>query len=106
MHIVDTEMIFDYRCLAILRGEKTALPGFDQDDYIRNSNFDHLDKFYLHKAFESIRNYTMCLFEGFQDKDWQKKGDISSYSMRLNAMPYMLAGHLEHHMNIINARYL
>ena len=36
-HVIDTERIFCYRALRIGRGDKTPLPGFEQDDYITPS---------------------------------------------------------------------
>ena len=39
-HINDAERIFTYRAMRIARGDRTPLPGFEQDDYVRNSKFD------------------------------------------------------------------
>src|SRR5947209_14334917 len=38
-HITDTERIFTYRALRIARGDQTPLPGFEQDDFVRNGSF-------------------------------------------------------------------
>src|SRR6202008_4357411 len=38
-HITDTERIFTYRALRIARGDKTPLPGFEQDDFVKNGGF-------------------------------------------------------------------
>src|SRR5215475_2206691 len=32
-HVCDTERVFAYRALCIARGDRTALPSFDQDGY-------------------------------------------------------------------------
>src|SRR6185312_11027714 len=37
VHIIDDERIYTYRAMCFARGEKTPLPGFEQDDYARNS---------------------------------------------------------------------
>jgi len=106
IHIIDTEMIFDYRCLAIVRGDTQALNGFDQDVYIQGKDFSQYSSQLLAKLFDHIRGYSLILFESFRDEDWLIEGKISDYTMRLNAMPYMLGGHLEHHMRVIKERYL
>lgn len=33
-HIIDTERVFQHRCFRISRHDKTAISGFEQDDYI------------------------------------------------------------------------
>src|SRR6202047_1333815 len=38
-HMSDTERVFSYRAMRIARGDKTPLPGFEQNDYVKNGNF-------------------------------------------------------------------
>src|SRR5205823_4701188 len=37
-HLIDSERIFVYRALRIGRNDKTPLPGFEQDDYVANTD--------------------------------------------------------------------
>ncbi|NNK89706.1 MAG: DinB family protein [Saprospiraceae bacterium] len=106
MHINDTEQIFAYRALAIHRGEKQVLPGFDQDEYMNNTSFNHLDKNHLSDLFDSLRNTSIHFFNSIRENEWTLTGKISDYSMPLYAMPYMIGGHLEHHLRIIKERYI
>src|SRR4051812_31376866 len=48
-HISDCERIFAYRILCISRGDQTPLPGFEENDYARESGADE-------KKFEDIIN--------------------------------------------------
>ena len=37
-HIIDAERIFAYRALRISRNDKTPLPGFEENDYVENTD--------------------------------------------------------------------
>ena len=104
-HIVDTEQVFNYRTLAVSRGDSQNLSGFDQDIYIDNFDSTHLNQAYLHRFFSTTRESFLALADGMQSSDWDKIGNMSNYKMKLSAMPYMIAGHLDHHLNILNERY-
>ena len=39
-HIIDNEIIFSYRALRIARNDKTPLPGYEQDDYVKFADFN------------------------------------------------------------------
>ena len=105
MHIIDTEAIFTYRALAISRAEKQTLPGFDQDDYVSNTDFDHLDKEYLINYFTITRYNTLIVFKGMSDEQMMRIGKISDYSMSVRVAAAIIAGHLEYHKKLIKERY-
>ena len=39
-HVTDTERIFAIRALRFSRNDSTPLPGFEENDYVRNSSFN------------------------------------------------------------------
>jgi len=39
-HLIDSERIFSGRALRFARNDATAVPGFEQEDYVRNAIFD------------------------------------------------------------------
>ena len=106
VNIIDTERIFAYRALSFCRGEKENLPGFDQDVYMSNVSVDHMDKEYLYNFFNITRYSSLIMFKGFRDTDWDIIGKASNYNMSVRSFPYMLAGHLNHHFNILKERYV
>lgn len=105
-HIIDTERIFNYRALCIARGEPKPLPGFDQDLYMKQTNFNDHSLDQLQDQYEATRQSTIALFSSFSDEQLLRRGTISNYSFTVRATGYVIAGHELHHLNIINERYL
>lgn len=105
MHIIDTEIIFSYRALCVSRNEPQAMLGFDQDVYVDTEAMEGLSKDYLNTHFKNTRTATLSLFKGFTDTQWQNVGKMSDYTMTLRSIPYMHAGHFDHHMRILKERY-
>ncbi len=59
-HITDSERIFAYRALCIGRGDTTAQPGFEQDDYVKGANFDARTLRDLLAEFVAVRVATLA----------------------------------------------
>ena len=96
-HVIDAERVFAYRALRIGRGDKTPLPGFEQDPWVETSQAnarswaDHIAEF------ESVRAATVSLFAGFPREAWMYTGTASNTTLSVRAMAYIIAGHLIHH---------
>jgi len=105
-HIVDTERVFGSRALAFARGDKTPLPGFDQDDYVANANFNARTLADLSEEFLHLRNSLLVLFRSFDAEIWARRGTASGFGLTVRAVPYILAGHLMHHVGVLQERYL
>jgi hypothetical protein len=105
-HINDTERIMAYRALRIARGDRTPLPGFEQDGYIPNSPAAHMSLADLAEEFGAIRRATLTLFRALDDAAWQRRGTASENEVTVRALAYIIAGHELHHMKIVRERYL
>jgi hypothetical protein len=46
------------------------------------------------------------MFNHFNDADWQRVGVASDNKVSVRALAYIMAGHVTHHVNILNERYL
>ncbi len=106
LHIIDCERIFSYRALCLSRGEKQKLPSFDQDKYVMRSEASLRDVKSLKREFLAVRKSTILMFSSFSGKQWQSKGIIGSHEFTVNILGYIIVGHLNHHVKIIESRYI
>lgn len=105
-HIIDAERIFAYRALRIARHDKTPIEGFEQDDYIRFAPFSRCRFADLIEEFEYVRKANLALLRSLEDDAWVQVGTASGNPVTVKALAYIIAGHLLHHRQIIQQKYL
>ncbi len=105
-HMIDSERIFAYRALRVSRNDATPLPGFEQDDYVPQSNANNRRLEELLNEYELVRNSTLALFESFSDEMLQRRGTASNSPITVNALAYIISGHERHHIEVLKERYL
>ena len=105
-HINDTERVFNYRALCIARGEKQALPGFEQNDYQHNSKSNLRTLESLIREFEAIRFSSILFFENLPASDSLLIGSASGFPVSVRALAAMIVGHANHHIRVIENKYL
>lgn len=105
-HLIDTERVFAYRALCIGRNDKTPLPGFEQDDYVANTDFNARTLGSLIDEFAAVRQANLQLFKHFTDAEWQRRGTASEKEVSTRALAYIVAGHELYHRDILKTRYL
>ena len=104
-HLIDGERFFAYRMLRISRGDKTPIEGFEQDDYIENSNANNRSFADLLDEFDLQRRSNILFVKNLSDEATMRLGTASGYTVSVRALVYMLAGHVRHHVNILKERY-
>lgn len=106
LHVIDAERVFQYRALRFLRNDKTTLPGFDQDQYVLNSNANIRSRKSLITEFGSVRDASITLFQSLGKEDLMRKGIASNIEWTVATLGFVICGHLKHHQNILSSRYL
>jgi hypothetical protein len=104
-HLSDSERIFAYRALRIARGDQTPLPGFEQNDYVKNGNFAEQSLADLVAEFGLVRASTTALFRSFNAEAWARRGTASNNPITVRALAFIIAGHELHHRDILKERY-
>lgn len=105
-HINDVERIFSYRVLCISRNDSAPLPGFEQDDYVREAGFDNYPIQDLLSEFEHLRRANILAIQNMDDALLLRKGTASGYPFSVRALIHVLAGHVDHHMASLKEKYL
>ena len=105
-HIIDLELVFLYRAICISRKESQDLPGFEQEDYIKNSNYSKMTLNELVEQFYLVRKSSVAMFKSFSPKMWALSGIANNHRVSVRALAYIMTGHVIHHMKIINSKYL
>lgn len=105
-HIIDTEIILAYRALCIARGEKQSLPGFEEEDYVKATNFEKQSLRNLLLHYKAVRKANILLFKTFSQKEMKRIGKANNINYSARAMVWLIAGHELHHLNILKERYL
>ena len=105
-HLIDSERIFAARALRFARSDATPLPGFEQDDYVRNSTFHSYPLGELASELGSVRESTVFLFKHLNEDAWMRRGIANGAEVSVRALAYIIAGHELHHREILRARYL
>lgn len=105
-HIIDTERIFGYRALRISRNDKTPLPGFDENEYVENTNANNRGLQELLTEFSAVRHSNLLLFKSFSEEQLTRMGIASNHPISVRAIGFMIIGHQKHHQNVFQERYL
>lgn len=105
-HLIDTERIMAYRALRFSRNDKTALPGFEQDDYVWNSHANEETIEALLSEYQAVRLSTRLLFKSMTLTESERMGQSSSMHLSARAFAFIIAGHDRHHLKVFAEKYL
>jgi len=104
-HIIDTERIFSYRALCIARGDKTPLPGYEQNDYADVANLSERRFRDMIEEFRLVRKSTIALFKSFTEEDMVRTGTMSGGGVSVRALGFIISGHVYHHAKLYAEKY-
>jgi uncharacterized damage-inducible protein DinB len=105
-HIIDTERIFGYRAMRFARKDKTPLPGFNENDFVANANFNDRTLYELGHEFAIVREANIAMFKTFGEEELSQIGTASGVEVSVRAIMYLIAGHATHHVNVLKTKYL
>jgi uncharacterized damage-inducible protein DinB len=106
MHIIDTERVFAYRTLSFMRGDKASLPGFNQDHWMEQVNVAGRTIKDLLKEWKMVRENTIYLLKQCTEEQSKFKGVASGFTVTPRAYFFIIIGHQNHHIQILQEKYL
>jgi hypothetical protein len=104
-HLIDTERIMTFRALCIARGDKNSFPGFDQDPYVANGQFNAVPLDFLLADFVNQRQAILSLVQTLPAASFEEIGTANGNSMSARALFWIIPGHFIHHFQVLQRAY-
>jgi hypothetical protein len=105
-HLADTERVFQYRALRIARGDTVAMHAFEDERWVEQQGAAaHSLEEMLHELAD-VRRSSLSLFRHLPDGAWTRRGVASGATISVRALPFVIVGHVRHHLEVVEARYL
>ncbi|MBS1595443.1 MAG: DinB family protein [Bacteroidetes bacterium] len=106
IHLMDAERIFAYRALRFSRGDRTGLPGFDENEYVPNCDASSRSIENILTEYQALRASSISFFENLTHDMLIRNGIANGEEVSVRALAYIIAGHEVHHLSVIKERYL
>ena len=104
-HITDGERVFGYRAFCISRGDRTPLPGFDENTYVAASGYDQRPAAELAADFGMARASNLAVLRALPADRFANVGTANGKPVSLRALAFIMAGHVRHHLGVLRDRY-
>lgn len=105
-HVIDTERIMVYRMLTFARSDNKSLPGFDEEWYAKRANAGNRTLKSLQDEWVALRASSNQFLMSLTADMLSLSGTANNYKVTVNAMGFMLFGHLLHHKKVLQEKYL
>lgn len=102
-HCADAERVFGYRMLRFAADDSTDLPQWDENAYADRrfglGNFVHIVT-----ELGSLRHANVMMLRRIIPAAWDRIGTVDGVPISLRAIAWVSAGHLAHHLQIVEQR--
>lgn len=103
-HLIDTERIFATRLLRIAVGDPTPNPDFEQNSYVAGLSYDSVSMKSLLDEFATLRKSNSLLLRRLDEEQLSRTGTASDRELSARAIPFLMGGHVEYHLEIMKSR--
>ncbi|MDA8745298.1 DinB family protein [Rubripirellula amarantea] len=102
-HCADAERIFGYRILRAAAGDSTGLSSWDENHYA-DARFGLGTFTNLITELGLLRQSNLLLLQRIAPRCWSQTVPVDGAPISVRAMAWVTAGHLAHHLNIVEKR--
>lgn len=103
-HCCDAERVFGYRILRFATGDKTELPGWDENHYAACGYGSNASGQALSDELVALRQANFALLKRLRPEAWQEQGTADGRKVSVRAIAWLMAGHWLHHERILRTR--
>ncbi len=104
-HMADAERVFAYRLLRIARGDQTPLAGFDENAWAVTAPHGHRRIKDVADEMSAVRAASLALCRTLDDTAIAHQGTANNAPVTARALAWILAGHAQHHLDVLRERY-
>lgn len=104
-HLSDAERCFGFRAFCFGRLDQNPLPGFEEDEYVRQADFDRVPAEELAREFATVRAGNLAFLRRLESDRWQNRGTANGKLVSVRALGFTMAGHVRHHLRVLQERY-
>jgi len=104
-HLVDAERVFGYRAFCFSRGERAALPSFDENEYVAAARSGAAPLRELVDELALVRESNLVVLRRLAPEEWARAGTAGGKPVTVRALAWIMAGHPRHHVRILRERY-
>ena len=104
-HMADAERVFAYRLLRIARGDQTPLAGFDENAWAVTAPHARRRLKDIAEEMSAIRDSSLALYRSLDETAIACQGTSNNAPITARALTWILAGHAQHHLDILRERY-
>ncbi len=105
-HLLDTERLFTFRALWFARQDPSPQPGMDEDDWVVAGRFHQRSLADLLSEYRTVRAASLALFQGLTPPMWLRRGVANNVEFTVRSLPFIMAGHERHHVQVLQEKYL
>ena len=104
-HLADGERVFSYRLVRIARGDQTPLAGFDENAWAKTAPHPHRRMAAVADELIAVRRATLSLIDSLDETAIGNSGVANNNPVTARAICWIIAGHTQHHLGVLQERY-